>query len=331
MLSITGRNVNEVFQIALIHFRYQEMLIASKPRGERRLQYPAPVASTYRNPCERVLFSSARDCNPFFHMMDSLWMLAGRMDVGWLEQWLGSIRNYSDNGSTFHGAYGARLRRYGQMDEVLHRLRTEEDTTRAVLQIYDAAEDAEYTGKDMPCNCTLFFGLRDGKLNLTVANRSNDMIWGAYGANVVQFSMLQEYMAGHIGCDVGWYVQISNNAHIYPDNEATQRCLSNTTPSYDPYDNIDDTRVWPMSLGVHLNPQRWDHELRMFMQGYNGPYDSPFFGGVALPMTRAHKEFKAGNLEAALDWCKLIEATDWRLACMLWVQRRINNKLRKEQ
>ena len=33
------------------------------------------------------------------------------------------------------------------------------------------------------------------KLCMTVCNRSNDMLWGAYGANVVHMSMLQEFVA----------------------------------------------------------------------------------------------------------------------------------------
>ena len=139
MLSITGRNINEVFYKAMVNFKGNFSLVESKPRGDRRLQYPAPVASMYLYPTERVLFSPARDANPFFHFMESLWIIGGRADVAWLEQWLKRIKDYSDNGQTFHGAYGARLRRHGQMDAVLHRLRTEKDTTRAVLQICGTA------------------------------------------------------------------------------------------------------------------------------------------------------------------------------------------------
>ena len=320
MLSITGSNVNEVFYKAILHFKACS-LIESKPRGERRLQYPTPVASMYLQPMQRVLFSPARDANPFFHFMESLWIIGGRADVAWLEQWLKRIKEYSDNGKTFHGAYGARIRRHGQLASVLHRLRTEKDTTRAVLQIYDAIIDSDYTGKDMPCNCTIFFGLQNNKLNITVANRSNDMIWGAYGANVVQFSMLQEYMAGVLGCEVGWYVQISNNAHIYPDNEATKRVFDALFQQIlvDPYEYQD---VKPMSLGVKEDPELWNHELHLFLQGWLGMYKTPFFATVANPMRMAHTYYRQGNLTEAIGVCGAIAAEDWSLACYEWLQRR---------
>ena len=45
---------------------------------------PAPVATVYRYPRARVSFSPVRDANPFFHVMEALWMLAGRNDVAFL-------------------------------------------------------------------------------------------------------------------------------------------------------------------------------------------------------------------------------------------------------
>ena len=50
---------------------------------------------------------------------------------------------------------------------------------------------------------------------MSIVNRSNDMIWGAYGANAVHMSMLLEYMAAMTGFQVGIYYQISNNLHAY--------------------------------------------------------------------------------------------------------------------
>jgi hypothetical protein len=40
-----------------------------------------PVVTCYSAPTQRVLFSPMRDANPFFHLMEALWMLAGRDDV----------------------------------------------------------------------------------------------------------------------------------------------------------------------------------------------------------------------------------------------------------
>lgn len=326
MLCLRANNVNEILPIALMHFQTADV-IESKPRGQRRHQYPVPISSMYNHPTERVLFSSVRDCNPYFHFMESLWILAGRNDVKWLEQWLASIKDYSDDGVTFHGAYGARLKRVGQMSRVIQRLQEEKDTTRAVLAIYDAELDSGYMGKDMPCNCTVMLGIQKGRLNLTVCNRSNDMVWGAYGANVVQFSMLQEYIAGMVGCDVGWYIQISNNAHIYPDNEATQRVME--VQGYDimrqdyySKEDQDIYKVEPYPIGVRDNPMVWNMDLINFMNNSSSKFHCEFFREVAHPMRLSHIAYRNKHYHTAMLHASDIIAEDWKLACLQWLQRR---------
>lgn len=329
MLSIVAKNINDAFTQAMVHFRdgvAMDTLIEAFPRDQRRWQYPYAVSTTYLNPMERVLFDQDRDCNPFFHFMESLWILAGRNDVAWLSQWLKTIGQYSDDGVIFHGAYGDRINRGEQLKKVIHRLRTETHTTRAVLQIYDHFLDADYHGKDLPCNTMVFLGVQNDKLNLTVANRSNDMIWGAYGANVVQFSMLQEYIAGQLGCGVGWYTQMSNNAHIYPDTDVAKRLLAvRGVTAYDPYDcGVDYDVVVPYPLGVANNPPAWEADLKLFMYSHEtSEFTMPFFKYVAKPMQRAHLCYRVGDLYGAHEEAQHIQASDWRLACCQWINRRI--------
>jgi hypothetical protein len=70
-----------------------------------------PVIITYKRPLQRVLFNPWRDCNPFFHLFESLWMLAGRNDVAPLAYFNSKISDIaSDDGQTFNGAYGYRWR-----------------------------------------------------------------------------------------------------------------------------------------------------------------------------------------------------------------------------
>ena len=54
---------------------------------------------------------------------------------------------------------------------------------------------AKILREEIPCNTAIYFKVREGKLNMTVSNRSNDVIWGTFGANVVHMSILQEYVA----------------------------------------------------------------------------------------------------------------------------------------
>src|SRR5262245_17470357 len=89
---------------------------------------------------------------------------------------------------------------------------------RSVLQMWSADLDLGRVSKDLPCNTTATFQVsHDGKLDMCVFNRSNDIVWGAYGANAVHFAMLLEYMALWAGYPVGQYRQISVNYHCYSD------------------------------------------------------------------------------------------------------------------
>ena len=45
------------------------------------LEFPEPVLICYNRPVERVLFYPSRDANPFFHLMEGLWMLVGYMST----------------------------------------------------------------------------------------------------------------------------------------------------------------------------------------------------------------------------------------------------------
>lgn len=194
------------------------------------------VTTVYERPCERVIFWPERDANPFFHLYEALWMLAGRNDVAGPARYAKNMVNYSDDGETFHGAYGHRWRRWladwskppsketglnarlDQLELIAIELRENPDSRRCVLQMWDGQYDLGRSGKDLPCNLTVTFqrGI-EGELNLTVFCRSNDIIWGAYGANAVHFSVLLEYMALWIGCAVGTYTQVSVNWHAYLD------------------------------------------------------------------------------------------------------------------
>jgi thymidylate synthase len=104
------------------------------------------------------------------------------------------------------GAYGFRWKKYWNKDQikiVIGMLKENPYDRRAVLQMWDPHEDLARKGKDVPCNTHIYFKIREGKLCMTVCNRSNDMLWGAYGANVVHMSMLQEYVAHCLGPTYG--------------------------------------------------------------------------------------------------------------------------------
>src|SRR5690606_16440201 len=101
-----------------------------------------------------------------------------------------------------------------QLAHVVDLLRVDPLTRRAVISIYDPAIDVA-DGKDIPCNNWLHFLSRNGKLDLHVATRSNDLIWGWSGINAFEWSALQEVVAGLLGIHVGSLNFSIGSLHIY--------------------------------------------------------------------------------------------------------------------
>jgi hypothetical protein len=151
----------------------------------------------------------------------------------------------------------------------------------------------------------------NGRLDLTVTCRSNDVVWGAYGANAVHFSVLLEYLAGRIGVRVGKMYQISNNWHLY-DSVA-----SRFKPS--------EYRPYPGSVPMGTDWDRWDEDLTMFMDGAESPlsYRNDWFSSVAEPMWAAHSLWKVGDRIGAQLEAARIGAPDWRIAVLQWMDRRM--------
>ena len=127
------------------------------------------------------------------------------------------MKNFSDDGKVFNAAYGHRWRKHfgtDQLLDVINLLKQDISTRQAVIQMWDV-EDLVKDTCDKACNTQLIFDTRNNKLNMTVFNRSNDVWWGAYGANAVHFSFLQEVIARAIDYPLGEYRQVSNNFHLY--------------------------------------------------------------------------------------------------------------------
>ena len=321
MQIISARNVSEALILGLQAVNEEGLLRDSRNGPVKVFEYP--VTTVYEKPDERVVFYPDRDANPYFHFMEGLWMIAGRNDVEWISRFNASIANYSDDGVTFHGAYGYRWRKhfgFDQIDIIAGQLRANPDDRRIVLQMWDPKVDLARGGKDFPCNTAIKFRIVDGRLDMTVENRSNDMIWGAYGANAVHFSMLQEYMAAKIGVSLGHYWQVSTNFHSYMDTLKKHSALLLEKPS-SPYHTGE---VEPFRM-VNVNILDWESQLEVFMQEGDRAmgYTDPFFKRVAVPLLQSHRAFKQKDFAKAIALAEGCMAKDWSRATVEWLGRRI--------
>jgi len=202
--------------------------VKTTTRNGEAWTYDGTVITEYTHPHLRVLSAPARDANPFFHIAEALWMLLGRNDIQFLSRFAKNMANYSVDGITQHAAYGYRWSNhfgFDQIEAIVNKLKSAPNTRQAVLQIWDAdvdLVDSEENSRDRACNLSCVFTPRvsaDGStsLDMLVSNRSNDIVWGAYGANAVHFSFLHHLVAELSGFAVGVYRQVSDNYHMYSD------------------------------------------------------------------------------------------------------------------
>jgi len=304
--------------------------MSSPSRNGFVLRFVEPVMITYLQPKNRVLFNQARGCNPFFHVYEALWMLAGRNDVEPLAYYNSKMRDYSDDGSTFNGAYGHRWRHayanLGSIDQlkiIIDHLKTNTGSRRAVLHMSNVRDDLLKMDAtlDQCCNTQVYFDIVDDKLNMTVCNRSNDMVWGMLGANVVHFSFLQEYMATCIGVDVGVYNQFTNNLHVYTERFTPKTWLADNANDYHQFGPC--WRPFPLVE----RPEVFDEECKEFVERHKQDalfkqYKEPFLHYVAQPMCIAFHYHKRRKYDEAMQEAKRIRADDWRVVCMNWLQKR---------
>lgn len=178
---------------------------------------------TVFNPLNRIVFNPARNGNVFASIAETLWMLAGRDDLDWLERYIPQCKKWSDDGKTWRAAYGPRLRSWyinqfetvDQIAEVVKKLTDDPETRQAVISIWDPAEDWVEDSKDYPCNNWLHFIIRDNKLHLNVSIRSNDLIYGFSHNDFFSWSVLLQLMAHWVGVEVGNIVWNATSLHIY--------------------------------------------------------------------------------------------------------------------
>jgi thymidylate synthase len=431
------QNVNDAFESIVRGIADETIPTISTPsRNGPVLQIEEPVIVTYTNPSQRLLLNKERDANPFFHLFEAMWMLAGRNDLDPLLKFVKTFGQFSDNGKTLNGAYGYRWRaamdkdREGnfyshpidQLDLIISHLKATPGSRRAVLQMWNVEDDLlrinpsfitdkkdcpdcgrdwghSYCGtcfgnrhvfktievppsKDVCCNLSVMFSIKtehvnhnwshnelvsniereheksllarsDGDLagvvactnriklyqagfkyktktlDMTVTNRSNDIVWGMLGANYVHFSFLQEYMACGLNVHAGLYHHFTNNAHVYTETNSgfhPNKWLKADKIQFAYPDHNGFTKI---KLFEDFQRPDFDSQVQRFVSNPSDcafksviPKPLPFFQHVAFPMIRVWDTYKEFGAVEAAKLLKEIESEDWRLACSIWLDHR---------
>lgn len=343
------------------------------PRG-KLIKELRPVMIGFKNPYNRVTFLGSRRVNPFFQLAESLWIVSGRADVKWLTKFNNNMASFSDDGVWFNAPYGERIRAWNKnalhgviinpIDQLLdayNKLLADKDTRQAVVVISNPMFDNyRYTvgekGKDIACNLIFTFKIRNDKLDITVFNRSNDAHWGLWGANLCQFSTIQEVMLNWLrnsgveefaNLELGTYTQMTDSLHIYLDDYGA-KCTTDVQEYYksNPVDEVHWDFTCVDEPRMKLNKDGFNRFLQIYWEGIDGfiqddsyllsegnqkdlldmVYEAKGAGiideywAMAIHAMVAYRLVKMDMMVNALEVMSLIPACQWKVSMMYFLK-----------
>lgn len=216
------------------------------PRGQETkevLSYTSVWDMNYPVVCHKL-----RKLSYKFMFGEAAWILAGSNKVSDIEPYNKKIKDYSDNGVTFFGAYGPKVR--DQLGNVIDKLEHDPDSRQALLTIW--RENPPPT-KDYPCTVSLQWLIRDGKLHCFDTMRSSDVWWGlpydVFNMSVISWCVLTELnrcrcKLSQPPLELGSLYLTAASQHLYqPFYEEAKACLA--------YVSGEDDKQTGMTINIH--------------------------------------------------------------------------------
>lgn len=186
------------------------------------------VDISLENPRQRWVTTRKPIISPAFSFAELITIMNGCDDANVINAWNSALPRYQGNYNQYPGAYGTRLRKkfgFDQLQRAYEALLWNPFSRQVVLEIWKPDIDLPIckgipNNEDIPCNICSMLKIRDDKLYWTQIMRSNDMFLGL-PYNLLQFTSLQEIIAGWLNLELGDYMHISDSMHTYNDNAMT--------------------------------------------------------------------------------------------------------------
>lgn len=174
------------------------------------------------NPRQKWIYDRIPPISIGFALAELVWIINGEERSEIINYWNPSLSKFAGNGKVYYGAYGKRIRShfgFDQLEKAYYALQSIPESRQIVIQIYDVKKDfpidnGRPRNEDIPCNICSLLKVRNEKLEWSQIMRSNDILLGM-PYNFVQFTSLQEILAGWLELDVGSYNHYSDSLHLY--------------------------------------------------------------------------------------------------------------------
>ncbi|MBQ9610593.1 MAG: hypothetical protein IJV15_14265 [Lachnospiraceae bacterium] len=219
-----GLTANDVWKDAFAYLKAKGKQSISREGDTQEILH---VLMTIEDPRQRWVYDRFPSMSIAFALAEIIWILNGTDESEVINEWNPLLSSYAGNGDRYYGAYGKRIRKhYGfdQLERTYYALQSVPESRQVVIQIYDTEidmplDDGKPRSQDIPCNICSMLKIRDEKLEWSQIMRSNDIFRGM-PYNFIQFTTIQEIMAGWLGLDVGAYSHYCDSLHLYEKDYA---------------------------------------------------------------------------------------------------------------
>ena len=176
------------------------------PRGMETKEVSPYTISV--DPLKTLFIHPVREVNYSFCFAENLWYWSGRNSLSLLNQYNSNYKNFANDGM-LQGSYGPQI--LEQIRYVYETLLNDKDSRQAVISLW---RPNPRQAKDIPCTLIFHFMIRDGKLNMYITMRSNDVIWGQ-NYDIPSFSLILLAVAGMLRIKPGTLHLTANSLHLY--------------------------------------------------------------------------------------------------------------------
>lgn len=217
-----------------------------RPRGMEVRELIAPTIRVL-NPLDRWYKSEARSTPMRYAAGEFLWYFGLRNDVEFITKYSAfwnQIKNQSSAGPIQEGRVNSS---YGQLvmsndwrdagwgslfvsqwEWALGSVVKDVDTRQSIVHVARPAHQLDWI-KDFPCTLTFQFLVRDGRTNMVVNMRSNDLIMGLT-FDLPMFTIFQEQFVHDlrqrgVDTELGHITLMSGSSHVYERNYETVRAM----------------------------------------------------------------------------------------------------------
>lgn len=171
------------------------------------------VSFTIENPTDRIITTPWRKFNNSYAVKEWDWYLSGWPYVTEIKKDAKIWDKMHSGDDRVNSNYGWQWKRNNQLQKCIEQLKSNPNSRQAWVSIYDGKEKDDYQ-YDTPCTMCIGFDIKNGKLDMTVIMRSNDLVYG-FCNDQYCFSMLQEMVANELNLPVGTYTHFAHDLHIY--------------------------------------------------------------------------------------------------------------------